>query len=107
MVCAPAFKDVTESVAELLVSGVKTDAAGGVAAGKKKTREGTRLPGRVIATTGKAPTVVVSPSVCAGNNGDDRVNVPSALPNASCPSPKFRSSFPSRLKSWTTTAGVS
>lgn len=52
MVCVPTAKVVTESAAELLVCGVKTDAAGGVAAGNKQTRDGSKLPGRVICTRG-------------------------------------------------------
>jgi hypothetical protein len=54
MLCVPTAKVASESAAELLVSGVKTDAAGGVTVGNKKTREGAKLPGRVIGTNGNA-----------------------------------------------------
>jgi hypothetical protein len=52
MLCFPTAKVASENAAELLVCGVKTDAAGGVTVGNKKTREGTKLPGSVIGDNG-------------------------------------------------------
>jgi hypothetical protein len=50
--CVPTVSVDGERVAELLVCGVKTDAAGGVAVGNEYTREGTKLPGSVIGANG-------------------------------------------------------